>query len=63
MKCAGGVAVATFIRDNAIYGFGIAKCLLFDDGTPFVNMHVQRLLDVYDSYHVKSSLYYLQESH
>lgn len=37
------------------FGFGILKRLLFENGTPFVNVHVRRLLDDYGIAHVNLS--------
>lgn len=40
--------------------FDIPKRLLSDNGTSFVNVHVQDLLNDYGVDHVKSSSYYAQ---
>lgn len=55
-----GAAAANLSRDNINCRFGIPKCLRFDNGSPFANMHVQRLLNDYEIYHVKSSPYHSQ---
>lgn len=53
-----GTVVANFIRDNIICLFGIPKPLLYDNGTPFINMRVRRLFDYFGVDQMKSSLYY-----
>ncbi|XP_028116061.1 protein NYNRIN-like [Camellia sinensis] len=58
MRKADGAGVANFIRDNIIYRFGIPKVMLSDNGTPFVNRHVGRLLDAYQIKYYKSNPYY-----
>ncbi|XP_028124257.1 uncharacterized protein K02A2.6-like [Camellia sinensis] len=55
-----GAGVANFIRENIICMFGIPKVTSSDNGTPFVNRHMGRLLDAYQIKHHKSSLYYPQ---
>ncbi|XP_028088931.1 uncharacterized protein K02A2.6-like [Camellia sinensis] len=60
MRKVDGVGVANFIKENIICRFGIPKVMLFDNGTPFVNRHVGRLLDTYQIKHHKSSPYYPQ---
>ncbi|XP_028115917.1 protein NYNRIN-like [Camellia sinensis] len=59
MKKADGAGVANFIKENIICRFGIPKVMLSDNGTPFVNRHVGRLLDTYLIKHHKSTTYYL----
>ncbi|XP_028113659.1 uncharacterized protein LOC114311695 [Camellia sinensis] len=60
MRKADGAGVANFIRENIICRFGIPKVMLSDNGAPFVNRHVGRLLDTYWIKHHKSSPYYSQ---
>lgn len=40
LKRASEAIVANFIRDNAIFCFGISKRVLYDNGTSFVSAHV-----------------------
>ncbi|XP_028064595.1 uncharacterized protein K02A2.6-like [Camellia sinensis] len=54
--------VANFIRENIICRFGIPKVMLSNNGTPFVNHHVGRLLDDYQIKHHKSTPYYPQRN-
>ncbi|XP_028076746.1 protein NYNRIN-like [Camellia sinensis] len=54
------IGVANFIKENIIYRFGIPKVMLSDNGSPFVNRRVGRLLDTYQIKHHKSTPYYLQ---
>lgn len=49
--------IANFTQDNIIWRFGILKRLRSDNGTPFFNMYVQRLLHDYGVDHVRLSLY------
>lgn len=42
LKKASASTVANFIRENVIYRFGILKCLLSDNGKPFVNFEVRQ---------------------
>ncbi|XP_028076848.1 uncharacterized protein LOC114278894 [Camellia sinensis] len=60
MRKADRGGVANFIKENMIYRFGVPKVVLSDNGTPFVNRHVGRLLDAYQIKHHKSSPYYPQ---
>ncbi|XP_028083505.1 uncharacterized protein LOC114284756 [Camellia sinensis] len=54
MRKADGAGVANFIRESIICRFGIPKVMLSDNGTPFVNRHVRRLLNAYQIKHHKS---------
>ncbi|XP_028090711.1 uncharacterized protein LOC114290911 [Camellia sinensis] len=60
MRKAYGARVANFIKENIIYKFVIPKVILSNNGTPFVNCHVGRLLDTYQIKHHKSTPYYPQ---
>ncbi|XP_028123473.1 uncharacterized protein LOC114320596 [Camellia sinensis] len=60
MRKADGAGVANFIKENIICRFGIPKVMLSDNGTPFVNRHVGRLLDAFQIKHHKSTPYYSQ---
>ncbi|GLU21503.1 hypothetical protein SLE2022_376370 [Rubroshorea leprosula] len=53
-------AVSNFIKEHIICHFGISYKIMSDNGTPFVNQHVQRLLDTYKIKHQKSTPYYPQ---
>ncbi|XP_028061730.1 uncharacterized protein LOC114265169 [Camellia sinensis] len=57
MRKVDGAGVTNFIRENIIYRFGLPKVMLSNNGTPFVNLHVGRLLDAYKIKHHKSSPY------
>ncbi|GLT96639.1 hypothetical protein SLE2022_142470 [Rubroshorea leprosula] len=52
--------VSNFIKEYIICGFRIPYKIVSDNGTPFVNQHVRRLLDTYKIKHRKSTLYYPQ---
>ncbi|KAG5548798.1 hypothetical protein RHGRI_014224 [Rhododendron griersonianum] len=60
LKKATGDAVATFIKENIICRFGIPKVILSDNRTPFINHHVESLLNEYVVDHRTSSAYYPQ---
>ncbi|XP_028125575.1 uncharacterized protein K02A2.6-like [Camellia sinensis] len=62
MRKADGAGVANFIRERIMCRFGIPKVMLSDNGTPFVNRHVGRLLNAYQIKQHKSSPYYPQGS-
>lgn len=56
----GGATVANFIRDNFICQFIILYCLLSDNRTSYVNVHVRKLLNDYRIDDLKSNPYYAQ---
>lgn len=58
LKRAIGDAISKFIKENIICRFGIPNMILSDNGTPFINRHVGRLLDEYAVDHRTSSTYY-----
>ncbi|XP_028085945.1 protein NYNRIN-like [Camellia sinensis] len=58
MRKADGAGVTNFIRENIICRFGIPKVMLSDNRTPFVNCHVERLLDDSQIKHHKYTTYY-----
>ncbi|XP_028104618.1 uncharacterized protein K02A2.6-like [Camellia sinensis] len=60
MRKTDGVGVSNFIKEHIICRFGIPKVMLSDNGTPFVNRHVERLLDTCQIKHHKSIPYYPQ---
>ncbi|KAF7152141.1 hypothetical protein RHSIM_Rhsim01G0166500 [Rhododendron simsii] len=55
-----GAAVANFIKENIICRFGIPKVILSDNGTPFINRNVKKLLKSYLVSHLTSTPYYPQ---
>ena len=59
-KKATGPAVANFIREHIICRFGIPHKIVTDNGTPFVNKDVWKLLDHRHIKHRKSTPYYPQ---
>ena len=60
LKKAIGPAVATFIREHIICRFGIPHKIFTNNGTPFVNKDVRKLLDHHHIKHRKSNPYYPQ---
>ena len=60
LKEATGPAVANFIREHIIYRFGIPHKILSDNGTPFVNKDVRKLLNHRHIKHRRSTPYYPQ---
>lgn len=60
LKRVSASTVASFIRENVIYRFGILKRLLSDNDTPFVNSHVRQLCEEYVIDYIKSTPYYSQ---
>ena len=58
MKKATRVAVANFIRELIITGFGIPKRLISDNGTPFINKDMKNLTEAYQIKHGRSTPYY-----
>ena len=56
-KAIGGV-VANFIKEDIIVRFGIPHKIISDNGTPFVNSDVKKMLDFYQVKHHRSSPYY-----
>ena len=53
-------AVANFIKENIIVRFGIPYRIISDNGTPFVNSDIRKMLEFYQIKHYQSSLYYPQ---
>jgi len=45
-KATGGV-VANFIKENIIFQFGIPHRIISDNGNPFVNREVRKMLKFY----------------
>ena len=58
-KATGG-AVANFIKENIIARFGVPHRIISDNGTPFVNKEVRKMLEFYHVKHHRSSSYYPQ---
>ena len=55
-KATGG-AIANFIKDNIIVRFGVPHKIISDNGTPFVNSEVRKILGFYQVKHYRSSPY------
>ncbi|XP_030963462.1 uncharacterized protein LOC115984581 [Quercus lobata] len=55
-----GRVVANFIKENIIVRFGVPHRIISDNGTPFVNSNVRKMLKFYQVKHHRSSLYYPQ---
>ena len=55
-----GEAVANFIKENIIAKFGVPHRIISDNGTPFVNSDVRKMLEFYQVKHHQSSPYYPQ---
>ena len=53
-------AVANFIKENIIIRFGVPHKIICDNGTPFVNNDVRKMLEFYQVKHHRSSPFYLQ---
>ena len=58
-KASEGV-VANFIKENIIVRFGVPHRIISDNGTPFVNSDVRKMLEFYEVKHHRSSPYYPQ---
>ena len=52
--------VANFIKENIIVRFGVPHRIISDNGTPFVNSEVRKMLEFYQVKHHRSSPYYSQ---
>ena len=52
--------VANFIIENIIVRFGVPYKIISDNGTPFVNSDVRKMLEFYQVKHHRSSPYYPQ---
>ena len=53
-------AVTNFIEENIIVRFGVPHRIISDNGTPFVNSDVRKMLEFYQVKHHRSSPYYPQ---
>ena len=60
LRKATGGAVANFIEENIIMRFGVPHRIINDNGTPFVNSVVRKMLKFYQVKHHRSSPYYPQ---
>ena len=56
-KATGGT-VANFIKENIIVRFGVSHKIISDNGTPFVNSDVRKMLEFYQVKHHRLSPYY-----
>ena len=56
-KAVGG-AVVNFIKENIIVRFGVPYRIVSDNGTPFVNREVRKMLEFYQNKYHQSSPYY-----
>ena len=52
--------MANFIKENIIVRFGVPHKIISNNGTPFVNSDVRRMLEFYQVKHHRSSPYYPQ---
>ena len=52
--------VANFIKENIIARFRVPHRIISDNGTPFMNKEVVKMLEFYHVKHHRSSPYYLQ---
>ena len=59
LRKATGGEVANFIKENIIR-FGVPHKIISDNGTPFVNSDVRKMLEFYKVKHHRSSPYYPQ---
>ena len=58
LRKATGGAVANFIKENIIVRFRVPHRIISDNGTPFVNNDVRKMLKFYQVKHHRSSPYY-----
>ena len=49
-----------FINENIIVRFGVSYRIISDNGTPFVNNDVRKMLEFYQVKHYRLSFYYPQ---
>ena len=59
LKKATRAAVANFIREHIVCRFGIPHRIINDNGTPFINKDVRRVVEQYGIKHRWSTPYYL----
>ena len=60
LRKAMGGAMANFIKENIIIRFGVPYRIISDNGTPFANNDVRKMLEFYQVKHHRSSPYYLR---
>ena len=60
LRKATGGAVANFNKENIIIRFGVLHKIISDNGTPFVNNDMRKMLEFYQVKHHRSSPYYPQ---
>ena len=60
LRKATGGAVANFIKENIIVRFGVPHRIISDNGTPFVNSEVRKMLEFYQVKHHRLSPHYPQ---
>ena len=60
LRKATGGAIANFIKENIIVRFGVPHRIISDNGTPFVNSEVRKMLEFYQVKHHRLSAYYPQ---
>ena len=60
LRKAMGGAVTNFIKENIIVRFEVPHRVISDNGTPFVNSEVRKMLEFYQIKHHRSSPYYPQ---
>ena len=60
LRKATGGAVTNFIKENIIVRFEVPHRVISDNGTPFVNSEVRKMLEFYQIKHHCSSPYYPQ---
>ena len=53
LRKATGGAVAHFIKENMIVSFGVPHRIISDNGTPFVNNDVRKMLEFYQVKHYR----------
>ena len=58
LRKATGGAVENFIKENIIVRFGVPHRIISDNGTPFINSDVRKMLEFYQVKHYRSSPYY-----
>ena len=52
--------MANFIKENIIVRFGVPHRIISENGIPFVNSDVRKMLELYQVKHHRSSPYYPQ---
>ena len=60
LRKARGGAVANFIKENIIVKFEVPHRIISDNGRPFVDSDVRKMLEFYQVKHYRSSPYYPQ---